>query len=411
MSAPATGWGVNPVALAQLLQGQLLPPGDWTKVEQLLLRTFNVTEVRHLFEARGNEAPVLAALDALAREREPRAWRDIESLEVVKHAMAAVRDPDLIRPLLPLLMPVADAVFTAPDDPAAAQGVRVAGFYGSTMSTYVSGDVSWLDPEQGIAADCYLVAAMIALAWSRPVEWSAQVRGHADSGITGGRHRIAFYNAAKKTEELWVGPRLPEIKTVPIYARCAEKTEAWAAMVEKAWVMWHAKRRDREPLPLDYRLISDRPVLPHKACRALLGGKARSTGFNLLRAVVKLCDERGVTLEPTMAWTWGADSLRILGFTQTGLVPNHAYAVLGTIPATKKPDYVVLRNPWGSNPDCSEDRAKGPWYPGPGVNGMAEVKLNCNGVFALKAQRFKDCFKKVGWVDSGLSGLGQSAPP
>jgi len=413
VSPLTAGWGVNPVALAQLLQGDLLPPGDWSKVEQQLLRTFNVAEVRHLFEARGSERPLLDALDALAHEREPRAWRGIENLEVVKQAMLAVRDPELIRPLLPILMPVADAVFTTPDDPAAAEGVRVAGFYGRSMSNYITGDVSWLDPKQGIAADCYLVAAMIALAWSRPAEWSAQVRGQAESGRTGGRHRIAFYEAANQLKEFRVGPRLPEIKALPIYAHCTDKTEAWAAMVEKAFVMWRAGRPDQDPLPMHYRLISDEPVLPHMACRALLGGAANVAGPYTLRpldAVIERCDPRGVTRVPTMAWTWGdaawqlLNPLQDLGFARTGLVANHAYAVLGILPATPqsdpKPDYVVLRNPWGIAPYSSEGHALGPWRPGPGANGAAEVELNSNGVFALKAQWFNDCFYKVGWVDS-----------
>jgi hypothetical protein len=405
----ATAWGFNPVALAQVLEGQPLPPGDWLAVEPLLLRAFDVTEVRQLFEAHGDGAPRLAALGALTRAlREPMAWRDVQDLEIVKQAMQHYRDPDLIRRILPILMPVADAVFTEPDDPAAVQSVPAAGFYGRSMSTFVGDGVSWLDPVQGNAGDCYLITAMIALAWSRPVAWSAQVRGHEEDGTGADRHRIAFYNDAGAVDAVWVGPRLPEVKTVPIYARCTDATEAWAGVVEKAYVMWRVGRTDRDPLPMDYRLISDHRELPHQACRALLGGKAEVRGpydVEPLATVVKRCDERGVTREPTMAWTWeGAawqslDSLKTLGFARTGLVANHAYAVLGVVPAGPEPDYVVVRNPWGSAPYCSEGHALGRWRPGPGANGAAEVELNRNGVFALKAQWFNDCFVKVGWVE------------
>jgi len=419
MPAPAPRWGVNPVALAQVLQGQVLPPGDWKAIEQLLTDAFKVKEVRHLFEAEGENAPRLEIFDAMAHAlHEPRSLRDIEQLDVVKQAMSAYGDygnKDLIRRILPYLMPVADAVFTAPDDPAAAAGVVVAGYYGSSMTSYIAGDVSWLDPVQGNADDCYLIAALIALAWSHPTAWSAQVTGYIDQGTPTPRYRLAFHNQAGVLDDpLWVKLRLPEFKGVPVYARCVDEREAWAAMIEKAYVMWHSKHPDREPLPMDYRLISEQRVLPQDACCALVGGEGKELGpFNTkpLAAVVARCDERGVTRDPTMAWTWqpaawqSLDKLKTLGFARTGLVPNHAYAVLGIVPATppnsaKQPDYVVLRNPWGSAPFCSEGHASDPWRPGPGANGAAEVELNVNGVFALKASWFDDCFEKVGWVQS-----------
>ncbi len=407
MPAPAPHWGVNPVALAQLLQGQLLPSSDWKAVEQLLKDAFHVTEVRHLFEAEVGNAPRLEIFEALANAR-PVAYRDIEQLYEVKRALSEYRNEDALRRILPILLPVADAVFTAPDDPAAAAGVLVPDYYVASIGKNIVGGVSWLDPVQGNADDCYLIAALIALAWSRPEKWSEQVRGHEDPEIATAGYRFAFHNPAGAPDTLRVEPRVPKLKDVPVYGRCTDKDEAWVAMVEKAYVMWRSKHPDREPLPMDYRLISEQRVLPQEACCALAGGEGRELGpYNTtpLAAVVARCDERGVTRDPTMAWTWEAaawqslNKLKALGFARTGLVPNHAYAVLGIVPA-RNPDYVVLRNPWGSAPFCSEGHTSNPWRPGPGANGAAEVELNVNGVFALKASWFDDCFVKVGWVAS-----------
>ena len=411
MPAPAPGWGVNPLALAQLMRGQLLPKREWAAVEKLLQDAFHVNEVRHLFEAEGGKAPRLAIFEALAKPRGGAlAYRDIENLEEVKQAISVYgeyQDEAAVRRILPILLPVADAVFTASEDPAAAAGVLVPDYYVPFMEN-VAGDVSWLDPVQGNADDCYLIAALIALAWSRPEQWSEQVRGFEDRGNATARYRFAFHNRAGAIDALRVEPRVPKFKDVPVYGRCTDKNEGWVAMIEKAYVMWRSKRPDREPLPIDYRLISEQPVLPQDACSALVGGHGKKVGPyrpKPLAAVAARCDERGVTRDPTMAWTWqtaawqSLDKLKALGFARTGLVPNHAYAVLGVVPA-KNPDYVVLRNPWGSAPFCTEGHATGTWRPGPGANGAAEVALNVNGVSALKASWFDDCFEKVGWVAS-----------
>ncbi len=415
MSTPDLQWGVNPVALAQLMTGKLLLTREWAAVEQLLKDVFHVDEVRQLFEAEGGKAPGLAIFEALAKPRdEPLAFRDIEHLEEVKQAISAYgatqEKADAVKRILPILLPVADAVFTASDDTAAAANVLLPDYYVSSIGKNTDEPgVSWLDPEQGNADDCYLIAALIALAWSRPEKWAEQVRGHEDRGNASARYRFAFHNPTGVPDVLQVEPRVPKFKDVPVYGGCNNTDEAWVAMVEKAYVMWRSKRLDREPRPIDYRLISEKRMSPQHACRALVGGTAEVRGpldMTPLTAVVERCDERGVTRDPTMAWTWQPaawqtlNKLKILGFARTGLVPHHAYAVLGIVPPNSegKPDYVVLRNPWGTAPFSKEGHAEGPWRPGPGVNGAAEVKLNVSGVFALKAAWFDDCFEKVGWV-------------
>jgi len=260
---------------------------------------------------------------------------------------------------------------------------------------------------QGAANDCYLISAMIALAWSRPAEWLQRVKATARraAGVT--KYRYAFYRGRHTREAaLAVAPRLPaDARGRLAYARAAQGTEAWPAMYEKAFVMRASGCAPDDPQPKDYRAISDNRLRPQIACRMLAGGASHAVGSELLggeppTAVVRArCDARGVTAAPTMAWTWDTvESMKGLGWKSTGLHANHAYAVLGTVSKNDR-TYVVLRNPWGRAPYCPGAHATGPWAPGAGPCGAPEVLLNRAGVLALRADWFDTCFAQVGWVD------------
>jgi hypothetical protein len=123
------------------------------------------------------------------------------------------------------------------------------------------------------------------------------------------------------------------------------------------------------------------------------GGKAPSHTVRLR------CDPgRLVTSQPTMAWTWETTALMgHLGWTKTGLIANHAYAVLGMM-RQKGTDYVVLRNPHGVSVPRPEGYASGTWQPGTGDHGTAQVDLDKHGVFAINTKWFDKCFDTVGWV-------------
>lgn len=403
-------WAVNPLALAQLINSSADNPyvveKDWKDVEETLKAAFQVRDVRYLFEAEGGIPPRLQLFQNLANLREPLNYDQAVQHPLVKELMTRYKNPDVIPRLLPYLLPVADAVFTTPDDPAAI-GVPVAGAYGNSMSTYVEDKVSYLDPVQGMALDCYFISALIALAWARPKEWVTRVQATIPDA-PGALYQYRFYNELGEEDQisLRVDMLLPELMGRWVYAHSTDRKEAWVALFEKAYVIRRSAQNNKEPLPRDYRLITDHPTSPQKACQMLMGGDAYGRGpyapMRPLEAVVGLCDTRGVTREPTMAWTWEPDwwkkvlTRKGLGFDRTGLMANHAYAVLGIIPP-KVPDYVVLRNPWGRAPDCPDHKA-GTWDPGAGENGEATVQLNQDGVFALKAEWFNDCFYQVGWV-------------
>jgi len=421
MAEGPTTWSVNPLALARLINNAQNPyvlEKDWKDIEEALKKAFQVNEVRHLFEAEGEKRPRLQLFQDLANRRELVTFEEAERLAsaLIEQYSDEYKDPVPIRGLLPYLLPIADAAFTTPDDPAAPPGIVVAGrrWYGNPLPAYVESDVSYLDPVQGMALDCYLIAALGALAWARP-GWEPRVKATA---VSEAQCQYKFYdeNGAEDPQASAISRLVPEFMGRPVYAQSASRNEAWVAMFEKAYVMRRSVgpgQATREPLPKDYRLITDQRQSPEAACQLLMGGTMHAMEKHDKPAkpfptVVSLCDDsRGVTRVPTIAWTWNTAGWSVdpesnkLGFDQTGLMAGHAYTVLGRIKPDRQGDldYVVLRNPWGRAPVCREpDHKAGTWKPGQGENGEAEVELNQNGVFALRADWFDTCFFKVGWV-------------
>jgi len=401
----ASIWSVNPLALAQLITGDTFPDDSWSAAQAVLEKAFQVKE-ELIFEAEGADPSRLELFESLANAvRDPRLIAEIVRLPLVQRAIE-LYGRDTIERIVPYLVPVADAAFALPG--ATAQpGVAVVGKY-RDIDDYVVNDVSWLDPVQGNANDCYLISAMIALAWSRPAEWAKRVRSTVDRSGLSATYRYAFYRGQDTLGPAFaVEPRLPANAHGRLaYARSADGKEAWAPMYEKAFVMRECKRAPDDPLPRDYQYVSDHRMKPQIACRALAGGKSHAVGCEILggrapaATVGRRCDTpRRVTREPTMAWTWeNVQLMKGLGWKTTGLAHNHAYAVLG-IMSWKGSDHVVLRNPWGRSPYRADGYATGTWKPGDGASGAAEVELNRNGVFAIRADWFDKCFAQVAWVE------------
>ena len=189
-------------------------------------------------------------------------------------------------------------------------------------------------------------------------------------------------------------------------------TEGWASIVEKAYVMQRSGNVTADPQPADYQMIGKQGVLPQEACQMLVGGTAQHLR-NPERKALPLwhgfpfpdrCDARGIARFPTMAWTWDeANHLqdRGLTFAQTGLIPNHAYAVLGTADRDGK-SFIVLRNPHGvsvAGPEQPPEYATGTWEPNASNGAGPVVELNKLGVFGLPMDWFNICFDAIGWVE------------
>lgn len=393
-----TQWAPNPYAIAGLLTDRVLGKADAKTADDFLRQALSQGKITSQSEA----LDLFEKLASLLNRAKSLA--DVMDEPLVKRAVDWY-GPDAIRRVLPDLLPIADAVFESleakvvpnenvvPPPPANAKYLNA--------EQLVVGGVSYRDPIQGNVADCYLIAAMIALAWSR-------------RDVLISRLDSAGYYPPRKPSFQWhfhaerraaatpvrVSARIPIKQGSPRYARSSSNAEYWPGLIEKAYVI---KARPlgahrHEPRPADYQLIG-RHSTPQAACKALAGGRARSKnwmsehGRTLFSHLSKRCsNSSGVTTGPVMAWTGGNVGIRSYDvWDSTGIWPNHAYAVLGKMPS----DHVVLRNPHGVSTQrrdgYSEEKQ---WVP----EGQEPVALS-EGVFAISPELFNKYFRHLGWVE------------
>ncbi len=404
-------WSPNPFVIAQLL----LPSGrgrdysTWVDAKALLEQAFQ-TKLEMVFDPDGSSAPAWQPFrDFIEQFRSP------HTLDAI---MAAIKQQPLgkaaikkygehaIQQVLPFLVPVSDATFTRPGTYAAQP--RDIAIYKS-IGAFVNSGASYLDPRQGMVADCYLISSMISLAWAQPKRWQKYLDNACSHDATDERYRFKF--TLEDNEEpcpaFDVQPWVPvDESNQPYFAGSSDAGEAWPALVEKAFVMQRRNRASEDPVPADYQFVGDdlHRLYPKHACRMLIGGSGdfeTNDHCPLLTPFVK-CDERGVTLPPTMATSHDvavtAMTDKGLSWGNTGLVSGHAYAVLGMM-KQRNVEYVVLRNPHGVSNNTITKYAHEAWEPGPGENGVATVVLNEGGVFAIPVDWFEACFFRVDWVD------------
>lgn len=392
-----TLWSPNPYALAGLLSDRTLGKADAKTADDFLRRALSQgkqTSPSKAFDLFEQLASLLTRAKSLA---------DVMKEPLVKRAVDWY-GPDAIRRVLPDLLPIADAVFESLEAKAAPnQAVAPP----SANAKYVDaeqlvvGGVSYRDPIQGNVADCYLISAMIALAWSRRDVLIAQL----DSAGYYPPRKPTFqwqFHAQRRaaTAPIIVSARIPIKRGSPRYARSSSSAEYWPGLIEKAYVVeaCRIKAGRHEPTPADYQLIG-RHASPQAACKALAGGRARSKnwmseyGTTLFSHLSRRCSNiSGVTTVPVMAWTGGNVGIRSYDvWDSTGIWPNHAYAVLGKMPS----DHVVLRNPYGVSTQrrngYSEEKK---WIP----SGREPIALN-EGVFAISPELFNKYFRHIGWVE------------
>ena len=398
-------WLPNPYALAQVLADELdlesLYNEDGKSADQFL---------SDAFKSQGNGktlADLLGLFHQLAEAvKAPMPIADVMNLAEAKRA-GEVFDVETIRLLLPYLVPLSDEKFTASAGPS---GPGAPSWFADSGQLIID-DASYLDPIQGAVGDCYLISAMIALAWSSPALLKSGMASTDFNPPTKRTFQWQFHNdAGSETSQIKISGRIPIAgKKVPRYAKSVSG-ESWPGLVEKAFVVKVRPTRpsSAEPTPADYQLI-DRNATPQGACQSLVGGKPNGEilefeeGKKIFTREGKLgtrsggMSSSGVMSKPVMAWTKkniGVTDSKI--WEKTGLWPSHAYAVLGVKGDPDRPEHIVLRNPHGvaTDADSREGYAKGIWNAGD-----RSVELNQRGVFAITPELFYQHFGDIGWVD------------
>lgn len=211
----------------------------------------------------------------------------------------------------------------------------------------VKGGISGNDVLQKYLADCYLIAAMSAVARANPevIEKAFQKR-------TDGTYDVTIY---EQKGSKWLPVKVHIDADLPhndwyhlTYASARDEKELWPALLEKAF----AQRAG------SYAAIEG--GVPGDALSALTGKP--STLFDFQEKGMK-ADKVWEALSlavkekrPATASTYGESSNA--KYTNSGLYADHAYSVWGTETSGGK-KYVQLRNPWGESEPANNGRDDG----------------------------------------------------
>lgn len=277
-----------------------------------------------------------------------------------------------------------------------------------------AGGFDALDPVQGATGDCYLIAAMSALAWCRPglLEGLVQRVGAGPQGTT--HYRVRIRGEWQEVDDTFT---MSPYWFVPLYARGVRPDAQWPALIEKAYAKWRTRDATGRPSVAannalyfggDVREDARRPVaagiahveFPHAD---LAGGETFwwltwfRRGDECRQKLARYCDATGRAVQPMSASTYPtAEQQGIIaglvlpsGSIELGFVPGHAYSILGVTTDSEEPA-IILRNPWGhGTPDRS--------VLAPGLRQWQRLNVtgDYNGVFAIKPSEFARYFGAV----------------
>ena len=270
------------------------------------------------------------------------------------------------------------------------------------VGSFYSDCAEFSDPIQGAVGDCYLIAALSAVAWARTYviahrTWRDQSQREID---------MVLFNQNNDWIKIAVSEKLP-LRTPGnsfIYARSQDRGELWPAIYEKAYAKW--KTNDNSDTPNILAIAGGDMV---RATDELMGGTryyyaTRSLTADSLWTKVRQNSISRKTFNPMTAWTYssGQSSPDHVNYNSANIVANHAYTVLGWDYRNAQ-KYIILRNPWGQ----TESRVgvdnghwaawDAPYYGGPGKWISVNLPLN-DGVFALRMDEFKKYFAGLGLV-------------
>ncbi len=214
-------------------------------------------------------------------------------------------------------------------------------------STLVKGSISGDDVMQKYLGDCYLIAAMSAVARANP-----EVIEKAFKKRTDGSYDVTIH---EQKGNKWVPVKVHIDADLPhndwyhlTYASARDEKELWPALLEKAF----AQRAG------SYAAIE--AGVPGDALSALTGKPSTMLDFQEKGMKAdKVWDALSLAVKekrPATASTYGESSNA--KYTNSGLYADHAYSVWGVETSGGK-KYVQLRNPWGESEPANNGRDDG----------------------------------------------------
>lgn len=274
----------------------------------------------------------------------------------------------------------------------------------------VAGEVDYLDPQQGLTCDCWLIAGLIAFAWTYPQQWRHHVRAcsvPAASAPLKFNWTLFSGEASEPTPDhvtitpTWLIDRKSKVR---IGAQSTDTGEYWPALVEKAYVRNKAREEGAalaagaEPKLTDYKRIEFQSLhgeLP-KVFRIVSADSRMPEHWIQIDnpPAPAAADRLARPVNATVAVT----KKRLPPGTPPGLIKNHAYALLGMV-RLDGVDSVVLRDPYGWPSDARRSPAdRGRRVQ---VGDGTEVELGNAGVFACPWDVFDKAFHEVVTFEHG----------
>ncbi len=200
-------------------------------------------------------------------------------------------------------------------------------------------DIDLNDVAQGLLGDCYLIAALGALAQRNPAVLRRMIKDNGD-----GTYTVTFHEGG----EVHVDDHFPVQNDQPVYAREGDRTkddgpELWVMLVEKAWAKLKGGYEDIRGNKMNDKMKNQ------DAMEALTGNRTTKvmTASKSDEDLLTLLDEAARNSRPMTAGTFDKkhfDEDALDAMSSKGIHANHAYAVV-SVDAEK--GTVELFNPWG----------------------------------------------------------------
>lgn len=400
MNEPKVGLA-NPYAVAELAVGRNVRWKAVTDREAFVEKTLGVSVEELCAPVAGNlfvsgladSQRALAGIHEMKAEQKAAAFRSHTEGSPMGAMLSRLSPDAQARVIGALAGGEKRAVSPAAEKKDAAPGYTPPGAVWADPGDFFEEGAEFFDPVQGALGDCYFIAALSAVAWSRPylIMQRTRAAGPANTEFV---DRIDFYSGGVKSME--VSERVPLVTNTNawIYARSSEAGEIWPAVYEKAFAKWKTNDATDEPNygPIaggwPVQATTELTNLPGvtKTCSAL-------TADEIWTAVRSNCVSYR-TFNPMTAWTF-CQTPSPVDYAGTGIVGYHAYTILGWA-FVNNTRYVVLRNPWGHNAPVVNALA-GNWS-AYDVSFWRSVPLNAGGVFAIPVDTFKKYYWQFGWA-------------
>ncbi len=426
MSLQNLGGVINPYALTEALLGKRI---DWRKIDQPLALVENTlsTSAENLFDA-GKGSVLFSLQRAVQQKNGLLATARSAGSNKAERIKALLDTPAQINPALRDRL--ADILIPADPDK---KETEYANASWRDLGDFFEEGTEFGDPVQGAIGDCWLIAALASVAWSRPYAIAHRNRA---SGQNNDQFldAIEFANTPGNTQMFEVTENVPvnNATNLPIYARSSESGEMWPGIYEKAYAKLRSGNETDKP---DIRTLhgGDCVDASVKLVPGLTGqyiGTAAQTADSLWNTLQANCIGNPATISPTplirkvragrtvsplTAWTYAkaADAPDTIAYDHTtGIVGWHCYSVLGWITVTTQglsshptpaglpvfgsttKRYIVLRNPWGQH-EGLVDILTGDWLTHD-RSWWRSTPLNTGGLFAMTIESFKKYYAGLG---------------